>query len=453
MTQSITYKSHVFSILKLGAPLVAGQIAQFGLHMTDTLMLGWYGVDTLAAGVLATSFFFILFIGGLGFAHAVVPLVAAAHEKDDIRGLRRATRMGIWLSVIYAGLAFLPLYFSEPILVGLGQDPALSAMAQSYLRIAGWGMVFGLVGMVVRNYLSALERTTVVLWVTLAALPLNALINYALIFGKWGAPELGIEGAAWASIFAGGFMMAGLIAYAVVAEKDHQIFANLWRPDWGAMLTVFRLGLPIALTMLAEVGLFTASSVMVGWIGTMPLAAHGIVLQVAGATFMIHLGLANVATIRGARALGAGDAEHLRRGAKTVSMISALIAVTTMMVFVIAPEPLIGAFLSPENPQRGDIIAAGSVLLIIMGFTQISDALQAINVGLLRGVQDTAVPMGIAVVSYWAIGAPLAFVLSRYADMGAAGVWIGMCIGLSAAAILLSYRFWVTSPWKTLTGS
>ena len=448
MTQPVSYKSHVLSILKLGAPLVAGQVAQFGLHMTDTLMLGWYGVDTLAAGVLATSFFFILFIAGLGFAHSVVPLVAAAHEKGDVRGLRRATRMGIWLCVIYALAAFVPLFFSEAILVALGQDPELSAMAQSYLRIAGWGMVLGLVGMVVRNYLSALERTSVVLWVTLAALPLNALINYMLIFGNWGAPELGIEGAAWASIWAGGFMMVGLILYAFVAEKDHQIFINLWRPDWGAMGTVFRLGLPIGMTMLAEVGLFTASSVMVGWIGTVPLAAHGIVLQVAGATFMIHLGLANVGTIRGARAYGAGDVEHLRRGAKTVAMISALIAVTTMVVFIVFPEPLIGAFLSPDNAARGDIIAAGSILLIIMGFTQIADALQAIMAGLLRGVQDTAVPMQIAMLSYWGIGAPLAFVLSKYADMGAPGVWLGMCVGLGAAAILLSYRFWITSPWK-----
>ncbi len=447
MTQTASYKSHALSILKLGAPLVAGQIAQFGLHMTDTLMLGWYGVDTLAAGVLATAFFFILFIGGLGFAHAVVPLVAAAHEQGDVRGLRRATRMGIWLSVIYALIVSVPLFFSERILVALGQDPTLSLMAQSYLRIAGWGMVLGLVGMVVRNYLSALERLSVVLWVTLAALPLNALINYVLIFGKWGAPELGIEGAAWASICAGGFMMVGLIIYAMIAEKDHQIFANLWRPDWGAMGTVFRLGLPIGLTMLAEVGLFTASSVMVGWIGTVPLAAHGIVLQVAGATFMIHLGLANVGTIRAARAFGAGDAEHLRRGAKTVAFVSAGIALTTMVVFVAIPGTLIGAFLSPDNPERGDIIAVGSILLIVMGISQLADALQAIKVGLLRGVQDTAVPMRLAMLSYWGIGAPCAFFLGRSA-LGATGVWIGLCIGLAAAAILLSYRFWITSPWK-----
>jgi MATE family multidrug resistance protein len=248
-------------------------------------------------------------------------------------------------------------------------------------------------------------------------------------------------------------MMVGMIIYALIAEPDHQIFVNLWRPDWAAFGRVLALGTPISLTMLAEVGLFTASSVMVGWTGTLPLAAHGIVLQVAGATFMIHLGLANVGTIRAARAFGAGDIMHLRRGAIVVTSASAFIAFATMAVFIAIPGTLIGLFLAPDNLLRGDIIAAGSILLVIMGCTQIADAMQAIMVGLLRGVQDTAVPMTMAAISYWGIGAPVAYVLSQNFGMGAPGVWLGLCVGLGVAAILLSYRFWITAPWKVSTGS
>ncbi len=196
----MTYRQHARAALVLGLPLIGSHLAQYAVQVVDTIMLGWYGVQELAAVVLAGTFFFTLFIVGSGFSWAVMPLVAAASEAGDDTRVRRVTRMGIWTSVGAAALMLPLLWFSAPVLRAMGQAPDLAGMAQDYLRIAGWGMFPALIVMVLKSYLSALERTRVVLWTTLAAAGLNGVLNYALIFGHWGAPELGVRGAAIASL-------------------------------------------------------------------------------------------------------------------------------------------------------------------------------------------------------------------------------------------------------------
>ncbi|MGB1209497.1 MAG: MATE family efflux transporter, partial [Paracoccaceae bacterium] len=187
MDTSLTLRPHLRATLVLGVPLVGGHLAQFLIGLTDTLMLGWYGVDELAALVLGSSLFFVFFLTGSGFAWAVMPLVASYAEEGDQTMVRRATRMGLWLSGLFFILVLPVFLLTKPILVALGQDPALAEMAQTYLRIAGWGMLPGLAVMTLKSYLAALERTQVVLWVTVAAAVANALANYALIFGHFGA--------------------------------------------------------------------------------------------------------------------------------------------------------------------------------------------------------------------------------------------------------------------------
>ena len=206
---------------------------------------------------------------------------------------------------------------------------------------------------------------------------------------------------------------------------------------------VFRLGWPIGLTMLSETGLFAASAVMMGWLGTVPLAAHGIALQLASMTFMLHLGLSNAATVRAGNAFGRTDWPHMARGGLVALVLSALIALVTIVVFVAYPEPLIGVFLDPEDPARAEIIVAGVVLLILAAVFQLVDGAQVIALGLLRGAQDTRAPMVLAAVSYFGVGLPGAYILGFPMGWGGPGIWVGLVLGLAVAAVLLNHRFWL----------
>ncbi len=432
---------HVRSILTLGLPLVGSHLAQFAITLTDAIMLGWYDIGALAGEVLGGSLWFVMFLFGSGFAFAVMPMVARAQSAGEPAQVRRVTRMGLWVSIAFAMLAVPLLLVSEIWLVWLGQDPAVADMASRYLGILAWGLFPALGVMVLKSFLAALERTRVVLWITLIAVAVNVVVNYALIFGNWGMPELGIEGAAIASLCVHCVSLAATIAYTRIAQPEHELFTRFWRPDIEALGRVFRLGWPIGLTNLAEVGLFAASSLMMGWLGPVALAAHGIALQISSATFMVQLGLSNAATVRAGQASGRDDAQHLRRGAAMVALLSMVIAVLTVAVFLLLPEQMIGLFLDPDDPVRGVVISTGVVLLAAAALFQVVDAAQVIALGLLRGIQDTKVPMVIAIISYWGLGAPLSYVLGFVLGWGGVGVWLGLAAGLGLAGVLLTLRF------------
>jgi len=442
MRQPLSYRQHLRAILGLGLPLVGSHLAQFAITLTDAVMLGWYSVEALAAEVLGGTLFFVLFIMGSGFAWAVMPMVASAASSGEEAQVRRVTRMGLWASAMF-GLACLPLTLgSATLFLLMGQDPGTSALAGEYLAIAGWGILPGLMVMVLKSALAALERTGVVLWVTLAAVALNILVNYALIFGNLGMPELGVRGAAIASVSVNLASFLVLALYVQRIMPEHAMFARLWRPDWEALARVFRLGWPIGITNLAEVGLFAASSVMMGWLGTLQLAAHGIALQVTSVIFMVHVGLSNVATVRAGQAQGRGDGLGLRAGARVVLVVSGLVALGTVVVFLTVPEVLIGLFLSPDDPDRPAVIAIGVMLLAAAALFQVVDAAQVMALGLLRGVQDTRVPMVIAALSYWAVGVPASYILGFPLGLGGPGIWLGLALGLALAGVFMLWRFW-----------
>jgi MATE family multidrug resistance protein len=436
--------THARETLVLGLPLVGSHLAQMALHVTDTVMVGWYGVVALAAVVLGASSFFIIFVVGSGFAKAVMPMVAAALGRDDETQVRRDTRMGIWLSIGY-GLAVYPIFWwSEPILMALGQNAEVSAIAQDYMRIAGLGMVPALVVTVLQSYLSALHRTQVVLWVTLVAVIVNIGVNWALIFGNWGFPEMGARGAAVATVSVQvlSLIALGIYAHLLPELRRFHLFQRFWRPDWHAMGQVWKLGLPIGLTGLAEGGLFQASALMMGWIGTVELAAHGIALEVAALTFMLHVGLSSAATIRVARFDGQGDRLALRQAAKVAVVISFGVAIGSVILFLTAPRPIVALFLDLSKPESAAILAYGTVLLGVAALFQLADGMQVMALGLLRGVQDTRVPLVLAAVSYWLIGIPCSYVLAFPLDFGGVGLWIGLVIGLVCASASLMWRFW-----------
>jgi multidrug resistance protein, MATE family len=445
---SLSHAAHARATLILGLPLIGSHLAQMSLHVTDTIMLGWYSTEALAAGVLGASSFFVIFILGSGFAQAVMPMVAAALGQGDEAQVRRDTRMGLWLSIAFGVLCYPVFWWSGPILLALGQQPVVADLGQDYLRIAGLGMIPALLVMAFKSYLAALARTQVVLWATLAAVALNAALNWALIFGNWGAPELGVQGAAIASVASQVATLAVLAAYAgwLPELRRFRLYQRFWRPDWGALARVFRLGWPIGLTGLAESGLFHASAIMMGWIGTVELAAHGIALEACALAFMVHLGLSNAATVRVGWADGAGDARGLRDAARVAIALSAVFGLLVIALFLLSPKPLISVFLDTARPDSAAILAVGITLLAFGALFQMADAMQVIALGLLRGIRDTRVPMVLAAISYWVIGMPAGYLLAFPLGFGPIGLWLGLVIGLSVAAVLLMVRFWRHAP-------
>lgn len=438
----MTRLDHIRATLVLGLPLIGGHLAQFAIGLTDTVMIGWYGVDELAAITLAGTYFFVLFLLGSGFAWAVMPMVAAFDAQDDETSLRRVTRMGLWLTLLYCTLTIPLLWWSEPVLQSLGQRPEVASNAAVYLRIAGWGMFPALLVMVLKSYLAGLERTQIVLWITCLAAAVNAGANYALIFGNFGLPEMGLRGAALASVITQGVSLLGIVIYVVRVLPQHDLFARLWRPDWEMFLSVFRMGLPIGLTTLSEVSLFAASAVMMGWIGTVALASHGIALQLASAAFFVHLGLSNAATIRVGQAHGRGDQPFKMKAAVAASALSLGMAFVTILVFLVWPDVLIRSFLDNADPDLPEIVAVASVLLAVAALFQLVDGAQVIALGLLRGLQDTTRPMIYAAISYWGVGLPASYALGFWFGFGGVGVWLGLVVGLACAAVLLGTRFW-----------
>ena len=251
-----------------------------------------------------------------------------------------------------------------------------------------------------------------------------------------------MRGAAIASLSVNIASLLALAIYVARATPEHALFQRIWRADPEALISVFRLGWPIGITNLAEVGLFAASSVMMGWLGALPLAAHGIALQITSVMFMVHMGLSNAATVRAGQAHGRGDGQALRDGAAVVLVLSFVAAAVTVCLFLALPEPLMGLFMSPEDPDRPAVIGIGVGLLAAAALFQLVDAGQVMALGLLRGVQDTRVPMVIAALSYWAIGVPASYVLGFVLGLEGIGIWLGLAIGLACAAVFMLARFW-----------
>jgi len=385
-----TKRAHARAIFKLGMPLILSNLAQYAIHMTDALMLGWYSVSALAAVTLAGTFFFLTFIVGSGFAQAITPLVAAAAESGDDQQVRRATRMGLWLSVIYGAVMMVPFFWAESFLIAIGQDPEVSALAQDYLYIVAFSMIPALLVMAFKSFLVALEHTAIILWSTIGTAILNGLLNYALIFGNWGAPELGIQGAAIASLSLTTLNVVVLLIYALVRTPQFRLLQNVFAPDK-------------------------------------------------------EVGFSQAATVRAGRALGRRDEAGLRRGGIIVIAMSAVLAVLTMIIFLAVPEPLVSVFIDPEEPARDAVLALGISFIAVAGLFQVVDALQVMALGLLRGVQDTQVPMIMAAFSYWVIGLPVSYVLAFPLGLDGVGIWLGLVVGLSIAAVLLLWRFWARS--------
>ena len=400
------------NLVKLAIPLIGTHLANVALGITDTIMMGWYSVPALAALVLGNAYFFVFFLFGAGFSFAVQPLVASSSSAGEFILARRYMRMGLWLSLIYAAL-ILPFFFSAgKILILLGQASDISGYAKNYTRIVGFGLIPALWAMVIRFFLSGLHLTKVTLFITLTTVLLNIPLNYVLIFGNFGFPELGVTGAAISSVIVQIITAVSITAYALGKLPKYKLLKRFFHFDKVAFLKVAKLGLPIGTSIVAETGLFTASSIMMGWFGAVTLAAHGIALQIASVMFMVHLGLAEASTIKAGNAWGNKNILDLKKGAKVAASCSILFSFIAMTFLIVFGDAVVSIYVDIDDPSREQIIRIGALLLIAAALFQFVDGGQAMALGLLRGIQDTAVPMIITILSYWLVGIPSAYLFA-----------------------------------------
>ncbi len=438
-----SWRHHVRGTLVLGMPLIGAQLATSAIGVTDTLMMGWLGVEKLAGGVLATQMHFIVWIFGAGLAFAIIPIAANALGGDDARGVRRSVRMGLWAVTFYFFLSLTPLWFAKDIMLFLGQEEVVAIIVEQYMRIAMWSTLPLLWFFCLRSLMTVFEFGKVILVASIATAVLNALFNYAFMFGNFGAPEMGVRGAAVGTLLTQITVFSGGLAYMLKNAEimPYEIFGRIWRPDWSAFGEVLRLGWPISFGILAEVSLFIGASVMMGWISTVALAAHGIALQLATITFMIPLALSNVATVRVGKALGRRDWLGLERAGYSVLAISMGTAFLGAIIFWTFPEPLIRLFLDSEMPDTALVVAYAIPLVFVAAAFQLVDSAQIIATGVLRGMKDARTPMFIAVFCYWLVGMPVAYTLAFVLDYGGVGLWFGLALALALAAVLLNGRF------------
>ncbi|MGB7433049.1 MAG: MATE family efflux transporter [Ahrensia sp.] len=439
----LSYRAHVRTALALGVPLVGSSIGGMLMNTTDTVMLGWYGITELAAGALATQFWFTVMMFGAGFAYAVVPLASQAEGQGDVVRVRRATRMGMWVCFAFCCAVMPILWFTEPIFLALGQDAEVARLGGEYMRIAQWAMFFLLGTWTLRGFLTAIERTAFVFWATFVGVFVNIALNWLFIFGNGGMPEMGMRGAAVATVGTNGSIFVATLVYCAVNKRaaPYELLVRVWKPDWEAFREVFRLGLPIGLMITAETGMFIFSSLFMGWISVVALASHGIVLQIASLAFMVPMGMSQAATARVGTFYGQTDAANLNRAAAVMMALCLAFACAAGALFLSVPETLIALFLDEAKSESAAVAAYAVPLLFVAACFQLTDTSQAIGAALLRGLNDTRVPMVMASFSYWIVGLGLSYVLAFPLGLGGVGVWIGLASGLGMATVLLNWRF------------
>jgi MATE family multidrug resistance protein len=437
------WRSDIMPTLALGLPLAGAQLAQMAINTTDVLMIGRLGAEELAASVLAFNFFTLLWFFGMGVLQAVIPLAARARGQRRPRDLRRAVRMGFWISTLFCVPVWCLLFFIESILLMLGQEPELARLAGVYMRVLQWSMAPALLIMAVRGFLTVMERTQVVLWATIAGAVVNAILDYVLIFGEFGFPRLELVGAGIASVFSATTTFLFLLFYSLWHPKlrRYNILGRIWRSDWPVFFQIVRMGAPIGLTIVAEGSLFTASAIMIGWLGTIPLAGHGIALQIASITFMVPVGLSVAAMTRVSLAAGRGDHAGIGRAGWTSLAVTMIFMGCFAVLFWTIPETLVGFYLDLNDPQAEEVLAYGVSFLLVAALFQLADGGQIIGVNNLRGLGDTTIPLFYALFGYWGVGISLSLGLGFLAGWGGVGVWCGLAGGLACVALLANVRF------------
>lgn len=428
--------------LRLAVPMMLTQLGQIAMITTDLALIGRLGEEAVAAAALAHTVYFVSFTFGLGLMSAVSPLAAQAFGAGDVRRIRGALRVGLWVALLISlPMMASPLY-GEHILLALGQASQSAALAQRYLYGLVWGIAPALGFIALRSMMSAVNRPQAPLWITVAAIPVNAVLVYALIHGLFGMPQLGLFGAGLGTTLVN--LGTFLAALAVVAWRkpfsDYHPLANLWRIDWPLMRQLVTIGAPISFSLLLEYGLFSSAALLMGLISTAAIAAHQIALQVTAVLFMVPLGIGMAATVRVGHAFGRNEPLAVRR-AGLVAAVLGIVLVSALTVAIILGRYQVGRLFFGSSEASAATIELTATLLVVGATFFIADGLQTIMGGALRGINDTRMTLVFAAIGYWCVAFPVGWVLAFNAQLGAVGIWIGFSVGSFVYAGLLILRF------------
>ncbi|HEX8574158.1 MAG TPA: MATE family efflux transporter [Allosphingosinicella sp.] len=439
------WRAEIGATAALAWPLILTNIAQALIHVTDVVLLGWAGPSTLAAGTLGVNVYFAFLIFGIGLVTASAPMIAKelGERSHSVRDVRRTVRQTMWAATALAIPVMAVLWNTRAILVAIGQGPQLAEAAQTFVRALQWGFLPYLWYLVLRSFISALEKPLWSFGIGLAAVIYNGIINYGLIFGYLGLPKLGLLGAGIGSASANLFMFGGMALVVLLHKRfrRYRLFGHFWRPDRSRFREVWRLGLPIAVTLALEITIFNAAVFLMGLIGEESIAAHAIAIQLAALSFMVPMGLSQAATVRVGLAYGRRDRAGVARAGWTAFALGTGFMTLTGLAMLAFPYPLVTLFLDPAVPANHGVIKLAVSFLVVAAFFQIFDGAQVVAAGMLRGVHDTRVPMIYAAIGYWAIGLATGVGLGFGLGWKGVGVWIGLASGLAAVAAMLLARW------------
>ena len=424
--------------LNIAYPVMLGQLGHVLVGLADNLMVGRLGAAPLAAVSLGNSLVFIALSLGIGFSFAITPLIAEADGSGDIEKGRSYFHHGIILCGINGILLFLLLLLAKPLLYYLDQPPEVVEYAMPYLEIVAFSMLPLMIFQAYKQFADGLSQTKYSMYATILANVVNVLFNYLLIYGIWVFPELGLEGAAIGTLISRFFML--WFVWEILRRKSKFKPYFVWSKKELFNIDIFKkilnLGLPTALQMLFEVAIFTATVFLAGLLGTNQQAANQIALNLASMTFMIAVGLGVTATIRVGNQKGLHHYKDLRRIAMSVFLLVFIIEAVFAVGFILLKDWLPTFYI-----DNAEVVLLSSQLLIVAALFQLSDGMQVVILGALRGLQDVKVPTAICFVAYWMIGFPVSWYFGKAENMGSMGIWMGLLAGLTASALMLYFRF------------
>jgi multidrug resistance protein, MATE family len=439
------WRKELRATLSLAWPLILANVTQQAIQATDVLLMGRLGATQLAAATLALNmtFTFNVFLLGLLIASSPMMATALGQRFNAVRDVRRTFRAGLWILLVCLPPYWLLLWHVGWLMRLLGQAPELASQGQIFLRAYMWCTAPWLLFQVLRNFVSALERPRVVLWLSLAGIALNALLSWALIFGHFGLPALGLLGGGVGSTLTWLILCGGMI---LLVQRDRQfrrfhLFGRWWRFDRQRTFAMLKLGWPIGVTMALEMGVFALAAYFMGWIGAPAVAAHAVALQLAALTFMVPLGLGQAATVRVGLALGRRDEPGIMRAGWTSWVIGVAFMGSMALVMCSMPHRLVTLFLN-DVPANAVVIGLAVSFLKVAAAFQLVDGAQVIGAGMLRGLHDTRWPLIFALFGYWGVGLGIGTWLAFAADWKGVGIWIGLASGLAVVAALMLAR-WV----------
>ena len=438
-------RTELRATLRLALPLAAANLLQMLVYAVDVIFVARLGEQALAASSLATTLFGLLMWCTLGLTGACAPLIAAelGRGRHALREVRRSVRMALWLAVACGLATMLVSANGERLMLLAGQDREVARLAGRFLEILLWAAIPNIMAGVLRSFVSALGRPIFATAITALAIAVNALGNSAFVFGHFGAPALGLDGSAISSVLTA---IAMLAAYALAIASDrrlrrYHVFGRWWRAEWSRLRDLVRIGLPIALIILAEGGLFSSAAFLMGLIGQAQLAGHTVALQVAALAFQIPFGIGQAATIRVGYHYGAGNRAAVgHAGTAALGLALGYMALPAALM-IGAPSWVLSLYVDPAAPQNAAMVDYAVQFLVVAAAFQLFDGMQAVLAGALRGLQDTRMPMLLALAGYWLCGFVTSIGLGLFTPLGGLGVWLGLAVGLVVVAALLALRW------------